>query len=41
LYIVEKAKLMPKNKYLRTSVELFFIMVELYLAAPMAIAMYP
>ena len=41
LYMVERARLMPKNTYMRTALELSIIAVELYFAVPLAIALYP
>lgn len=32
---------MPTNFYLKTSVEAFFIALELYFAVPLGIALYP
>ena len=41
LVLIEKAKLMPKNWYLKTLVEGTLIAGELYLAVPTGIAMFP
>jgi hypothetical protein len=41
LYWIEKKRLMPKNFYVRTSLEAFFIGLELYFAVPVGIALYP
>lgn len=41
LYLVEKKGMMPRNFYVRTCLEVFFIAFELYLAVPFAIAIYP
>jgi hypothetical protein len=37
----EKLRIMPKNRALRTCVEMSFFFTELYCAVPLAIAMYP
>jgi len=41
LVLIEKARLMPKNWYLKTLVEGVLIAGELYLAVPTGIAMFP
>lgn len=41
LLAVESARMMPKNYFLKTTVEAFFISLELYFAVPVGIAMYP
>lgn len=41
LYLVERANFMPRNFYARTFVEVFFISLELYVAVPLGIAIYP
>jgi hypothetical protein len=41
LLAVESAHMMPKNYFLKTAVEAFFISLELYFAVPVGIAMYP
>ena len=41
LLLTEKVGMMPRNFYLKTFVEVSYIALELYLAVPMAIAMYP
>ena len=41
LYWIEKKHMMPKNFLLRTTVEAFFISLELYFAVPTGIALYP
>jgi len=41
IYSFERFKIMPRNRYLRTCVEMSFFFTELYCAVPLAIAMYP
>ena len=41
LYQIEKAHLMPRNFYMRTTLELLCIIFELYFAVPLAIGCYP
>jgi hypothetical protein len=38
---VDRIGMLPRNYYMRTALEIFFIAMELYLAVPLAIAMYP
>jgi hypothetical protein len=41
LFAIEKARMMPRNFYLRTLVEVSLISLELYVAVPLGIALYP
>lgn len=41
LYTIEKRNLMPRNFYLRTTLEILAICFELYFAVPFAIGAYP
>jgi hypothetical protein len=41
LYLIEKKGLLPRNFYLRTTLELSLIAFELYFAVPFAISVYP
>ena len=41
LVAIEKAKMMPRNFYLKTLLEGTLIAGELYLAVPIGIAMFP
>jgi hypothetical protein len=41
LYSIERMHLMPKNFFLRTSIEILCICFELYFAVPFAIGAYP
>ena len=41
LFSIEKMGFLPRNFYMRTFLELFFIASELYLAVPLGIALYP
>lgn len=41
LYSIERARMMPKNFYMRTTLEILAICFELYCAVPFAIGAYP
>lgn len=41
LFAIERAKIMPRNFALKTTLELSLFFCELYLAVPLAIAAYP
>jgi hypothetical protein len=41
LLLTERAGLMPRNFYLKTLLEVSYIALELYVAVPLGIAMYP
>ncbi len=41
LYSIERARLMPRNFFLRTNLEILCICFELYFAVPFAIGAYP
>jgi hypothetical protein len=41
LYGIERAGMMPRNAALRTTLELSLIAGELYIAAPLGVAIYP
>jgi len=41
LYAVERAHLMPRRPSLRAALPWLFLFLELYIAAPLAIAFYP
>ena len=41
LYIIEKARMMPKNYWGRSFVELAACTIDIYLSVPLAIAMFP
>jgi hypothetical protein len=41
LFAIERARLMPSNFYAKTLLEVSLIALELYVAVPLGIALYP